>query len=220
VTGDDAIEPAFLARPQTLGTGLGVNVRVSSYSGVGRDFLREMHAALRTAAEAVGAGLVPPPISSGMKDSDVESLRDLGADAAPEMAAVGLDSPQDVMRRVGECRVVVTGSYHAGVFALSQGIPVVGLSRSDYYDDKFLGLAEQFGQGCCLVALDEAGTAHSLVARVRELWREADALRPDLLAAAQRQVREGRAAYGELTSLVGARMASANRHAAPEEAAR
>ena len=93
------------------------------------------------------------------------------------MATIGLDSPQDVIRRVGECRVVVTGSYHAGVFALSQGIPVVGLSRSDYYDDKFLGLADQFGPGCCLVALDEAGTAHALVARVRELWREADELR-------------------------------------------
>ena len=34
VTGDDAIEPAFAARPDRLGTSLGVNVRVSTYSRV------------------------------------------------------------------------------------------------------------------------------------------------------------------------------------------
>ena len=38
--------------------------------------------------------------------------------------------------------VEVTGSYHAGVFALAQGIPVVGLLQSAYYEQKFIGHSE------------------------------------------------------------------------------
>jgi polysaccharide pyruvyl transferase WcaK-like protein len=48
---------------------------------------------------------------------------------------------------VSRCRVVVTGSYHAGVFALAQGIPVVATAASRYYHDKFSGLADLFGGG-------------------------------------------------------------------------
>ena len=133
----------------------------------------------------------------------MESLREFlpGGGAEGEWPD-GLDTPLTVIRRVGECRVVVTGSYHAGVFALSQGIPVVGLSRSDYYTDKFLGLADQFGSGCRLVPLDEP-LDEALPARIIELWREAEALRPDLLAAASRQVEEGREAYALLGLLTG-----------------
>ena len=136
VTGDDTIEPAFVARPDRLGAFLGVNVRISSYSGVGRDLCGGLRTALRGAAEAVGAALVPIPISIAPADSDVVSLTELLPESgAGGEWAEGLDTPLSVIRRVGECRVVVTGSYHAGVFALSQGIPVVGLSCSDYYND-------------------------------------------------------------------------------------
>jgi polysaccharide pyruvyl transferase WcaK-like protein len=203
VTGDDAIEPALAARPDRLGTSLGVNVRVSSYSRVGRDLFGELRTALRRAADSVGAALLPVPISSAPADSDVESLREfLPGGGAGGGWPDGLDTPLTVIRRIGECRVVVTGSYHAGVFALSQGIPVVGLSRSDYYTDKFLGLADQFGSGCRLVSLDEP-LNEALPARIIELWREAEALRPDLLAAASRQVEEGREAYALLGLLTG-----------------
>ena len=30
-------------------------------------------------------------------------------------------------------RLVITGSYHAGVFALAQGVPVLALAKSAYY---------------------------------------------------------------------------------------
>lgn len=207
VTGDDAIEPAFLSRPERLGTFLGVNVRVSSYSSVGRELLAEMLSALRKAAEEAGAALLPVPISRAAADSDVESLRELLPGGEPEEGPDGLDTPLALIRRVGECRVVVTGSYHAGVFALSQGIPIVGLTRSVYYTDKFLGLADQFGTGCRLVALDQPELVESLSACVRELWQEADGLRPVLLAAAARQVNEGHAFYARLGLLAGNRTA-------------
>lgn len=205
VTGDDAIEPAFESRPERLGTALGVNVRVSSYSGVGREQLGEIRTALQKAAREVAAAVLEVPISRAAADSDVDSLRELLVDAEPRNDPPdGLDTPLAVIRRVGCCRVVVTGSYHAGVFALSQGIPVVGLTQSAYYTDKFQGLAGQFGSGCRLLTLDQPDFVQTLSTGVRELWDQADALRPKLLGAAARQVEEGRAAYAQLGLLAGA----------------
>ncbi len=203
VTGDDAIELAYESRPDRLGTFLGANVRVSGYSNVGGDHLRNLRSAIEKAAAGVGAGLLPVPISRAAADSDVEAFRDLLPEGAPDATVDGIASPYDVIRRVGRCRVVVTGSYHAGVFALSQGIPVVGLSRSDYYTDKFMGLADQFGIGCRLVSVDAPMMSDSLAAHVRELWGEAESLRPELLAAAERQVREGYEAYELLGERIG-----------------
>ena len=205
VTGDDAIEPAFRARPPRLGNGVGVNVRVSSYSGVDHDSFPEIRASLREAAAELGAALLPLPISRAKKDSDFESLRELCGEGEAESPWQELDSPAAVIRRVGECRVVVAGSYHAGLFALSQGIPVVGLTHSAYYTDKFLGLADQFGPGCRLVSLDRPGALETLSASLRELWAAADGLRPELLAAATRQFEAGQRAYASIGALAGAR---------------
>ncbi len=207
VTGDDAIEPAFVRRPHRLGSLLGVNVRVSSYSSVPSGALSEIRAALRKAADEIGAVLLPIPISRAAADSDVESLRELLPDEMEGFEPVGLDTPLGLAQRVGQCRVVVTGSYHAGVFALAQGIPVVGLTRSGYYTDKLLGLADQFGAGCQVVSLDQPEVIEILAAQIRELWRQADDLRPALLTAAARQVREGHDAYAVLVRMAEARKA-------------
>ena len=67
-----------------------------------------------------------------------------------------------MIRQIQRCRLVVTGSYHAGVFALASGIPVVGLAKSSYYRDKFLGLADMFAVGCETVTLDESDCPTSL----------------------------------------------------------
>jgi len=205
VTGDDAIEPAFAVRPERLGAFLGVNVRVSSYSNVGVGALEDVRRALRNAAEAVGAAFRPVPISTAAGDSDVQSLRELLPDAFASDAPENVDTPLALMHRVGECRVVVTGSYHAGVFALAQGIPVVGLTRSSYYTDKFRGLEDQFGGGCRVVSLDQPAIVEVLSASVQDLWREADERRPALLSAAARQIQESQAAYASLRSLVDVR---------------
>jgi polysaccharide pyruvyl transferase WcaK-like protein len=205
VTGDDAIEPAFRARPSRLGNALGVNVRVSSYSGVDRDSFPEIRASLRETAAELRADLVPLPISRAKKDSDFDSLRELCGDGEAGSAWQELDSPSAVIQRVGECRVVVAGSYHAGLFALSQGIPVVGLTHSAYYTDKFLGLADQFGPGCRLVSLDTPGALAKVSASLRELWAAAEALRPQLLEAAKRQLDAGHRAYAGIVPLAGSR---------------
>ena len=204
VTGDDAIESALASRPELLGTALGINVRVSSYSNVGRVLLGNIRTALLKAAREIGAAVLAVPISWAAADSDIDSLRELMAGCDPEKVRLEeLNTPLAVIRRIGLCRVVVTGSYHAGVFALSQGIPVIGLTQSVYYTDKFLGLADQFGAGCRLLAFDQPDFGDALSTGVRELWDQADALRPTLLAAAARQVKSGREAYAQLGQMVG-----------------
>jgi colanic acid/amylovoran biosynthesis protein len=114
----------------------------------------------------------------------------------------------EVIRQAGECRVVVTGSYHAGVFALAQGVPVVGIARSEYYRDKFHGLAGQFGPGCTVLHADEAPFAGKLGEAIDRAWNEAETVRPQLLRAAESQVLAARAAYERLPAVIGRTAAS------------
>jgi colanic acid/amylovoran biosynthesis protein len=106
------------------------------------------------------------------------------------------------MREVSRCRIVVTGSYHAGVFALSQGIPVVAVARSSYYAAKFGGLAAQFGTGCDVVLLTGEDTERRLGDAVVAAWDRAPAVREALLGAAEHQIRLSREAYSRLGDLV------------------
>jgi polysaccharide pyruvyl transferase WcaK-like protein len=123
---------------------------------------------------------------------------------APTAERVG--SPEQVLGRVARCRVVVTGSYHAGVFALAMGVPVVALAASAYYQDKMGGLAHQFGaDGCRVVALDGPDAPAALADAVAAQWAGAERLRPALLAAAERQAAAGRDAYRRLAEMVGRR---------------
>ena len=108
----------------------------------------------------------------------------------------------DVFEQIGFCRVLVTGSYHAGVFALAQGVPSICVAQSQYYVDKFVGLADQFGQGCRVIQLQESGVAPGLVESVGQFWDNADLLRPSLLAKASTQIALGHAAYGRIRALL------------------
>ncbi|NJR75723.1 MAG: polysaccharide pyruvyl transferase family protein [Scytonema sp. CRU_2_7] len=109
------------------------------------------------------------------------------------------------MEQIGRCRVVVTGSYHAGVFALAQGIPIMGLAKSEYYADKFLGLADQFGVGCEVIFLHEQEFATKLVDSIDRALESAEQLRPQLLEAAKEQVELGHTAYKRVYELVNSR---------------
>jgi polysaccharide pyruvyl transferase WcaK-like protein len=210
VTGDDAIELAMPPAPtdpkhvEQTDRKIGVNVRVASYSEVDREHLGIVREALRAASQAHAAGLVPVPIAH-RDQMDVATLRELLADMPVDDADGGasLDTPQRVIRRVGECRAVVAGSYHAAVFALAQGIPVVALASSQYYRNKMSGLADQFGGGCEVVALEPASSLSSrIAAAIARAWDASDRLRPALLARAAEQVASGRAAYARLLTMV------------------
>jgi polysaccharide pyruvyl transferase WcaK-like protein len=214
VTGDDAVELAYARRGEaTDRSGIGLSVRVARYSGLDVQALRPVAEAVTQLAERRRAALLPIPISAVANEGDAAAIERLTA-GSPAVAAGTrpVRTPEDVVERILRCRVVVTGSYHAGVFALAVGIPTVGLVGSPYYEDKFRGLAHQFGQGCAVVALGDAGAAARTATAVDELWEAADELRPALVEAAGAQVAAGHAAYRRFAALLGA--SAADREAA------
>jgi hypothetical protein len=102
------------------------------------------------------------------------------------------------------CRAVVMGSYHGAVLALSQGIPVVALSNSDYYSDKFLAVADQFGGACEVLPLDcGEAIAGRLCSAIRTAWDFGPGMHESLLVAARRQIAMGQSAYARFAEYVG-----------------
>ena len=198
-TGDDAIELAYQLRGERLGEYLGVNLRASNYAGVDQNLFEPLRQALQNAAKTVRASLLPVPISLLPGEADAETIRRLMPDGVGQSQdGLPIDRPEAVIRQIQRCRLVVTGSYHAGVFALASGIPTVGLAKSAYYVDKFLGLSSLFGEGCQTVLLDDQDFQTKLESSITDLWARAERVRPYLLAEAESQIRLGHKAYERL----------------------
>jgi polysaccharide pyruvyl transferase WcaK-like protein len=202
-TGDDAIEMAYQARSQTLGSGIGVNLRAASYAGVDQSLAERVGRVLRTAAMRYAAKMVALPISWVPGEEDSETIRTLIAEKIGRAGTrLHIGSLPVVLQQVRLCRIVVTGSYHAAVFALSQGISAVGVANTQYYLDKFSGLSRQFGGNCEVVHLADAEIATHLRAAIERAWTSAEERRPTLLAAARRQIELSHAAYQRVFEMV------------------
>lgn len=194
VTGDDAIEMAYRSRTRDLGAAIGVNVRLAKYAGTDESAISKLREALHAVAYATRRSLLVVPISFHESDSDLDAAEKLFANRPPVSRTMNAN-PEAIIRLIGECRIVVTGSYHAGVFALAQGIPVVGLIQSDYYEQKFKGLAEQFPAGCRLLDFRRDIGMEQIQDAVVTALDSAGSIRKSLLDAAARQVEVGRRAY-------------------------
>jgi polysaccharide pyruvyl transferase WcaK-like protein len=195
VTGDDAIELGYRWRVAALGNGIGANLRVAWYAGVNKDMIEIVRDVLQGAARKHAAPLAPIPIATRCP-SDASHIQKLLAGYGNVLNEQDdLAEPRDVIRQTGLCRVVVTGSYHAAVFALSQGISAVCLSQTAYYVKKFLGLNAQFGDGCYVLTMDDVNFRDKLVETIDQAWELAEQYRPQLLDAAEQQVRAGQEAY-------------------------
>ena len=195
-TGDEAVEIAYEGREKDLGSAVGINLRVASYSNVNGDMVDGLREVLHELARRHNAPLLPVPIAFHAWASDHLAIQRLlqGYDDHSD-GGVTLDTPLKVIRQIGRCRIVVTGAYHAAVFALSQGIPVVGLSASDDYTAKFLGLEDQFGLGCETVLLGEPDPSERVAAAIERAWQSAENVRLPLQEAARRQIAQSQGAY-------------------------
>lgn len=201
LTGDDAVEAAYAARRATGGRGLGVHLRIAPLAASEPATIERLRPVLQEFARAHGAPMVPLPISHDRDGGayDPATIRALLAGHADDSdGGATTDTPALLIRSAGECRIVVTGAYHAAVLALAQGIPAICLGRSDYYLQKFRGLVDGFGAGCQVVHLDEPELGRRLREAMDGAWNQADALRPPLLEAAERQIASGHSAYAAL----------------------
>lgn len=195
VTGDDAIRLANSMAPQKIGSNLGVNLRLATYSGVGESAVSAFKKILTKAAVDLDTALCGLPISFHEGDSDLSSLRGVLGDDAVDISV--FDSIDKLVKQVGGCRVVITGSYHAGVFALSQGVSVIAVVGSDYYRQKFEGLAEQFTLGCQIVDQGSSLFEENLKLAIANSWSNADDARPALLRKAEEQISLSEQAYSK-----------------------
>ncbi|WP_445216608.1 hypothetical protein ACKWRH_31015 [Bradyrhizobium sp. Pa8] len=101
-------------------------MRCADYASVGpaTTDLRKM---LRGAVADLDALIVPVPISA-FGPSDADAIRETLDDLAERVDDHrGLAAPEDIVARAGDCCLVVTGSYHAAMCALSQCVSVVAL---------------------------------------------------------------------------------------------
>jgi polysaccharide pyruvyl transferase WcaK-like protein len=202
-TGDDAIEIAYReGQDSPAGRRLGFNLRIARYSHVDPQAAEAVGAAVRDAAERHGAEPLAIAISSHPNERDAEvATRLLGTPVDGD----AVDTPQEVVSRIQQCRMVVTGSYHAAVFALAQGIPAIGLTSSSYYDGKFYGLRDQFGGLLDVVPLSDGDLARRLGSAIDHAWRSAEEKRAPLRELAASQLEAGRRAYARLRDLMSTR---------------
>lgn len=202
-TGDDAIESAWEARSELPGSGIGINLRMARYSEIGTEQIAAIRRGIHTAAKRHNAPLIPLPISFVNRESDVATIRQIFKGYPAEMC---LPEPQEdlseVLAQVGLCRIIITGSYHCAVFGLAQGIPAICLAESQYYKDKFSGLADQFGCGVETVVVNDTHFEENLRAAAGKMWALAEELRPLLFEAACRQIEAGKDAYRRIQTIV------------------
>jgi polysaccharide pyruvyl transferase WcaK-like protein len=196
VTGDDAVEMAFEQRSPTLADAIGFNLRVSDYSGVGSQDAQRVADVVRRR----GASIIPLPVSRAEEETDIETFHGLFPELTRNVPRIEVAA--DLIQQTKRCRIVIAGSYHAAVFALSMGVPTIGIAHSPYYVDKFAGLEAMFGEGCAWVDLKEPDAATRLADFIERIWKGAAALRPKLLAAAESQIASGHAAYRKIAAMV------------------
>jgi polysaccharide pyruvyl transferase WcaK-like protein len=196
VTGDDAIEYAYSNKPDNLGSDIGINIRIAYYSKLAETDVNNIVPFLQQIKGVYNAKLRPIPISTHSEESDLASIKRTFGDIL-DFNGDNLNSPLDVIQEIGRCRIVITGSYHAAVFALSQGISAVCLARSLYYHQKFQGVAEQFGCGCYIVDMNDAHFVDNFQSAVETAWTNADKVTEQLKTAAGQQIALGLQTYAK-----------------------
>jgi colanic acid/amylovoran biosynthesis protein len=179
------------------GHALGVSMRVSRYAEVDLAAAEAVGDLVVQAAEAFQAPIVTLPVSRYPTGSDLAALRVLlhQERSRTDIVLHDLITPEALIAAAATCRIIVTGSYHAAVFGLAQGVPAVCVTKSRYYDAKFAGLRALFPDACFVVSLDEPDRAGRLRDAMDQAWHLPAAARAAARDAAARQGHTGREAY-------------------------
>jgi polysaccharide pyruvyl transferase WcaK-like protein len=190
MSGDDAVRLGHETRPTVLGNGIGVGVRLTSYTEVEKKDVERLRPVLHSMAAKHKARLIGLPTTCSGQESDQFIIAELLKGYSNTLnSSFRFESIPDLIRKVGKCRIVITGAFHSAIFAVSQGIPVICLAKSREYSIKFDGLAHQFGKGCQVLHLNDGDFPNKLATIADWLWNEAEHLRPGLLDTAQCQMK-------------------------------
>lgn len=203
LTGDDAfyllrkfrMECAQPAIPWEERSGIGLNIRVAPYSEVGRSALEGISKALHHVRAQLQNTWIPLPIDLSSETGDEVAIRRCVEAAAIAAHYQTPDSPEALWQLARTCRVVITGSYHAAVFALSLGIPVISLAANSYYRAKFCGLQSFFPEGLRMVNSTTTELKNSLLTEVRRAWQLSEDKRRQIAENASQIAASVEAAY-------------------------
>ena len=193
ITGDDAVEMAWEAGPAENPKALGFSVRQVAYSGIESPHLEALALALKDLSRQLSTSIVALPVSFNSHERDHEVIAQVIGSQSPRHE---LESPESLIAEVARCRVLVTGTYHAAVFALARGIPCVCFYVSTYYRSKMEGLAAQFPGGCQVVDLEADQPRERLVGATMRLWdKSSKELCVGLRKQAETQIELGKSFY-------------------------
>jgi len=206
MTGDDAVEMAYLARPNTLGSYIGISLRVAVYTQVANRHIQMLRPVVHEAAEKRKTKLLSVPISSAPQESDITYIQHILAGYGRTSTGWRkFETSMNSIKRVGQCRLMITGTYHGAVFALAQGIPVIGVAGTQHYFNKLSELADEFTLGCQVLHLEDKDFPEKLAAAIDNAWSSAEQNRPELLKVAARQIELGHGAYKRICEIVESR---------------
>lgn len=199
ITGDDSIELVLETYdPNTTKDGIGINIRQADYAGDMRHLMPKLAQVIDAFSVEENTELIPVPVSMYEPNSDLSSVGKIFKIKESEnQKAKLIQSPVDLIKQINRCRVVITGSYHAGVFALAQGIPVIALVGSDYYEAKFMGLAAQFGEGCEIFDLRSLKTFDNLCRSLIDYIQNQKHFEPLLIEKAKIQAAKSKNAWNQ-----------------------
>ena len=203
MTGDDAIEPAYLAHSEIMGNGIGLSLRIAQYTNVNAGNIASLKPLILQKAKQYNAELVAVPID--INDSDKSYVEEIISDYGKSYSPWGkFDNHAELIHRTSRCRVMVSGTFHAAVFAVSQGIPVIALANSTEYQIKATGLTAEFGEdGCRVINLSDPKFVERFFEAFDLAWSSAENLRPRLLQEAKRQINMGYHAYQKIFLRIG-----------------
>jgi polysaccharide pyruvyl transferase WcaK-like protein len=202
ITGDESLGLAHRdAVPRGRTDSIGLNLRLTSYTQLAQfdGGIQQLGRMLNTAIKPLPASIIPISIHQIDHDNLQQGFSQL---PLPERGSWHSHSLPQALREISGCRVVITSSYHAAVFALALGIPVVCLAASRYYRWKFHGLADLFPEGCEVVDLAHEEAAASLIETLEDLWASAATLKPVIWQRVEEQILWSETAYQQLAALL------------------
>lgn len=202
ITGDDAIELVFQYQgQQIIKDCIGINIRLANYAGKLETHLEKIGDVINRVAQENEFKIIPIPIHIGDDNRDIRaSERTCLIETEEVEIAKKIDTVETLIQQINRCKIVITGSYHAAVFALSSGIPVIAIAESDYYISKFAGLANQFSIGCEIVDLNLDNPYRNLIEAIQKSLNLN--IKERLIEKAKDQVKKSQEAWNYFFNLV------------------
>lgn len=159
IVGDDAFH-ATANKQRSERKGIGVNLRIAPYSTDQSNMIGKVAKIIERLAENDDVPIKPVPIALyPSNENDYFAIqRFFSCDTKGSIDQFLTEERIDfrIIREViASTEIVFSMSYHACIFSLASLTPCIGLSASDYYDEKFNGIAHFFPNGFSFLRLDD-----------------------------------------------------------------